>query len=785
MLLCCYALFQLLPLPIAVLQVLDPTRAEVAIGLRGIVPNLHFSSLTLDSDKTCLRLSWIVGEVLTFLLIREAALRQTHRWTVAGPLLALGAIETITAIVQHAAGAPAVIGTNDNRDHLSGFLEMTLPFAIMCGLSFLPLPRAGLTLRNTLCVCFFLILAAATLVAIMFTFSKMGFVSTMGSLLVMSAIAVCAWFSRMKRWVALGVLMALIIPLVLLLPSNELMSAFGGINSDPTAEGRIPIARDTLHLIRAYPVFGSGLGTYFPAFMRYETYGVNLAWLSSHDDYLDFASELGILGLLILAIAVGATLACAVRSVFRGSTRESRLVGLACVGSFSAILIHGVADFNMHIPVNAMLFAWIAGIAVALPSATATTPRKVQNVRGFRGFLIVAGFLATAYGAGWLAFPHFFGKNLDTERIFHRFGIWDTAGALAILRHQYGGQISSVPPEKLVEYLRRDPAGPYRWEDLGESLRKAGRIGEARYCFQRAVALAPAYPNMLYRASDFYFGIGETETGMKLVVTALRDDPRDVAWAFYEYETWKIPVPVLVKSGLPPQPTVWRSYLRWLMAKRHIDEVAYVWNSMLTHAEYVDTPLATDYAAFLLRNNQPDAAAQAWAKYAGKLEKGYPDCNRIFNGGFGSQPTGSPFDWSINQNPGVTIAIDSSAAHAGSHSLRVDFDGTEKVFSIGLHQTVFLKPGRYRFQADVRLNDIVTDQGIAFHIASQRAPNLLTITTEPMLGSSDWKLIQQSFTVPPAAAGLAQVDLMRAPAFPFPSLIRGTLWIDQISLSSQ
>jgi hypothetical protein len=36
----------------------------------------------------------------------------------------------------------------------------------------------------------------------------------------------------------------------------------------------------------------------------------------------------------------------------------------------AAMLLHSVVDFNMYVPANGMVFAWVAGIAAALsPSA--------------------------------------------------------------------------------------------------------------------------------------------------------------------------------------------------------------------------------------------------------------------------------------------------------------------------------------------------------------------------------------------------------------------------------
>ena len=36
----------------------------------------------------------------------------------------------------------------------------------------------------------------------------------------------------------------------------------------------------------------------------------------------------------------------------------------------AAILLHSLDDFNLYIPANAMLLAWMAGIAASLPTVT-------------------------------------------------------------------------------------------------------------------------------------------------------------------------------------------------------------------------------------------------------------------------------------------------------------------------------------------------------------------------------------------------------------------------------
>jgi O-antigen ligase/tetratricopeptide (TPR) repeat protein len=783
-LLCAYGVLQIIPLPIPVLRVLDPTRAEVANALRGVVPGLRFSSLTVDQGKTCLHLSWIVGQVLTFLLIREGARRTNGSWFVAGPLMLLGGIEAVIAILQHAASAESVIGTSDNRDHLSGFLEMTLPFAIMCGISFLRPGSGALRFWDTVRAGFCLALAAGMLAAIMFTSSKMGFASTVGSVFIMGAIAIGARLSGIKRLAAVAGFAALVLTLAVFLPTNELVNALGGVDSDPTAEGRLPIAKDTLHLIAAYPLFGSGLGTYFPAFMRYQTYAVNLAWLSSHSDYLDFVSELGVLGFLILATFVGAVCACAVRAAARGATREIRLLGLACTGGLAAILIHGIADFNMHIPANAMLLAFIAGIAVALPLKHGNPPPRQLRLYGLRGFLLVAGCLASLYGAGCWVYDRWFENNLSAERMFCRFGICDSYRAPNVLRNRYGGNIAAAPPEKILEYLRRDPAGPYRWLDLGESLQRAGRTKEARYSFQRAVALAPTYPTMLYRAADFYFGLGENQEGIGLSVAALKSDPENTDSAFSEYDSGKIPLGDVLASGLPPIPKVWRDFLHREIQQQRVAGAQTVWSWMVPRAGYVDRVLASEYVDFLIAQKQFEAAAQAWN----------PDPERVYNGDFEtSSVPQATFDWHVERIPGVEVSFEKDSAHSGARSLKLRFDGTQNLTSFGVAQALYLKPGSYRFRAWVKAKDLSTDQGISFQVVD--AAGRTYFTTEPLLGSisvkggsskeGDWKLLERTFQVGNSARdnkGLQRIALTRTASLKFDNKVDGTLWIDEVSI---
>jgi O-antigen ligase len=85
----------------------------------------------------------------------------------------------------------------------------------------------------------------------------------------------------------------------------------------------------------------------------------------AHNDYLQVLAEFGLIGFLLLAALLIRTLV----RVFRATLGDGpqRYLAIACGGSLTAILLHSFVDFNLYIPANAMVLAWIAGVAEALP----------------------------------------------------------------------------------------------------------------------------------------------------------------------------------------------------------------------------------------------------------------------------------------------------------------------------------------------------------------------------------------------------------------------------------
>ena len=169
---------------------------------------------------------------------------------------------------------------------------------------------------------------------------------------------------------------------------------------------------------------------------------------------------------------------------------------------------------------------------------------------------------------------------------------------------------------------------------------------------------------------------------MALMVRTLDDSQAYDAEVFDEYLGRGIGVEDVLRSGLPYNSRVWRSFLTWQMTHNRPANAITVWNQLVPRG-YADDATANNFVSFLLGQKKREAAVQAWALYAGSRSPGYPEAERVFNGGFESDSSGSPFDWGVGKAPGAAIDFDTEVQHAGARSLRVQFDGTENVTAYG------------------------------------------------------------------------------------------------------
>jgi len=371
-----YLIFQAIPLPLGVLGVLSPRRAELTRALIPILGPISSAPISVDPAAHILWLVTIAGCVAAFFLVRDLTFRLQNRVFVAIlPLLLVATLEALLGLFQIAGGAEQAIGSYNSRDHYCCILEMTLPLAITFGLVFYNtktlMPSIWPAVRAGGCW----IVAGLLFLGIVFSLSRAGWIDCLVSLLVL---AILILFPRTPStgWrigILAGGLLAACALLLIASPGAMLGRLAGTVDAD--SNGRIYIWQELVPLTREFRWFGAGLMGFDPVFLKYQAF-VNAKRIDfAHNDFLQYLIEMGILGFLPLMACLGAVVWPIARTSWSPTRDQTRLLLVGCVGGIAALFLHSLVDFNLYIPANMFAFAWILGFGSGLTAVFATKSR--------------------------------------------------------------------------------------------------------------------------------------------------------------------------------------------------------------------------------------------------------------------------------------------------------------------------------------------------------------------------------------------------------------------------
>lgn len=141
---------------------------------------------------------------------------------------------------------------------------------------------------------------------------------------------------------------------------------------EQSVEERGEAAIPSLQIVRDFPWLGTGGGTFHLAFSHYRPADVHGFYDHPHNDYVEFASEAGLLGLMLLAALVVHSAWQSVTLLVHGRDQLARGMAFASLMGVTSLLIHATVDFNFQNPANAMLFM----IFLSLPYSIETLSKR-------------------------------------------------------------------------------------------------------------------------------------------------------------------------------------------------------------------------------------------------------------------------------------------------------------------------------------------------------------------------------------------------------------------------
>ena len=306
--------------------------------------------------------------------------------------IALATLQAVIGLAQYGTGSLYILwpseggkiasaqGTYANYNHFAGFLEMALPLALALLVAHVDFGSRRIkpsSHRDKLhqrvrkifasglrfnAVAIYSAAALAILLGIIFSRSRTGIALVMLGILLSALVfgAHMGGATRSKRLITLFSVIGFALALEIgLLPVLARFSDGGMVD-----HVRLSIFSGTIQGIREFFPFGSGLGTYPDVFRRFQPDDVPLFVNHTHNDYLEWLFEGG-LASAVLMLAFATFYLLRWREIWpSGDGRWSKITFLHTAAGISLLLmgLHGLIDFNLHIPANAAFFAFVGGV---------------------------------------------------------------------------------------------------------------------------------------------------------------------------------------------------------------------------------------------------------------------------------------------------------------------------------------------------------------------------------------------------------------------------------------
>ena len=398
--------------------------------------------------------------------------------------------------------------------------------------------------------------------------SRGGYFATIGSLLsfaIGTMYAIRVLEPRKFLWVALGSIggVAAVVGLAAYLMLNSGYLAHR-MQTMVAKDVRIYNWEAALDNIRVSPWIGTGSGTHLIYGRLFRRPQIQVDPVHAHCDYLELLAEYGIVGGACMALFLTAHVRRGLRTYseilrrrllpagyHRSNTFAMQLGALCAVGGLA---IHSVVDFDMHIPGNALIFAFLFGI-IANPGLE-KEPQWASRV-----FTPLAMAVLPLLGVLmlWRVLPLLPSEYWSEQA---RISLRDQQFLDAIAYAKRGlGALPAVPaqspdpaagdaaPSLLNQLLAKgpgDPQNPDLYMYIGEANRGLGQrmmnpfmkklyLKRAVEAFDAGLKIFPQSESMLIREGQSMDGMRDFADAEGVYQKALTLDPNlDLAHAFYE-----------------------------------------------------------------------------------------------------------------------------------------------------------------------------------------------------------------------------------------------------------
>jgi tetratricopeptide (TPR) repeat protein len=347
----------------------------------------------------------------------------------------------------------------------------------------------------------------------------------------------------------------------------------------------------------------------------------------------------------------------------------------------------------------------------------------------------------------------------------------------------------SAAVKSLQQAVELNPRHWDYWADLGTTCDFVGDIACSDEAFERAFALNPTTPALLWAVGNHYLLTNRAEMAFPFFRRLLDLAPE------YLDNTFRLCLratrdPQAIYAEVVPHgknASVRFAFLMFLVSSADYENAMKIWGQMISGPDRSpNMPLVKHFLDFLIDHNQIQDAGVVWhdLQIAGVIlpVPNPQSADLLYNGSFEGQPLNTGFDWRVSNSPDLAYDFSDPSAYKGGKCLRIDFVfGRNAEYEL-VNQVVRIKPNtHYQLTAYVRSDNLTSSSGPLLRVDEMGCADCLARTSDPTVGTTAWHPVDVEFTTQPQTQAV-RVSFWRPKEQASSRDITGTVWLDEVAL---
>ena len=390
-----WIIVSLIPLPMSWLELLSPARTSFLQTVNQLATtDIQYASLGYNTNSGVLTASFLIALYLYALSLK--ILLKSDRSFFEKILLTcvgVGILEAVYGLLQATNSQLGVLWLSDIRqfkgmargtiiykNQYAALLNMIWPLAVGAALlyfkvvpqkSFASLKKNTSKRRRTkkrsasdhisnrrLRGFLFLFFASLIMLAVLFSQSRGGVISM---LFILSILLISLPVSPKNKLLLSGFFVLFTVSYGSIIGFTSVLDRFMLIQQG--GQTRVNIWLSSLPMLRDHLLVGTGIGSYIllsPVYLK--LFPENITFDRAHNDYLEFAIELGLPLALFFFCTLSAFLLLQVRKIWPYTKRKlyqlpsPTVIALVSIAAIIGFIIHGTVDFGWRLPANLLYF---------------------------------------------------------------------------------------------------------------------------------------------------------------------------------------------------------------------------------------------------------------------------------------------------------------------------------------------------------------------------------------------------------------------------------------------